>query len=167
MLQVRRVPGSGACADLAAVSNASTFVLSFAVTLASYRCDVVADLQFEKKLGAGAFGIVYLAQFRGESVADKQLISDKVDSDNLTVSFRRSSKPFSARSSLKFLTRPTKTALRRRDRPPLQAPSPKHNPAPRRLLGRPQPRHRPRVRAERRPVRPARSQEVAAPLGDH
>jgi len=47
--------------------------------LRGYHIDVEAELQFERKIGEGGFGIVYLAKFRGETVAVKQLISDRID----------------------------------------------------------------------------------------
>jgi serine/threonine protein kinase len=52
--------------------------------LSSYEIDMERDLHFEKKLGEGAFGIVYLAKFRGETVAVKQLISEKINAENMT-----------------------------------------------------------------------------------
>jgi hypothetical protein len=51
--------------------------------LHSYKIDMQRDLEFKEKIGEGAFGIVYLATFRGETVAVKQLVSEKIDADSL------------------------------------------------------------------------------------
>ena len=51
--------------------------------LTSYKIDLEQELEFSKKLGEGAFGIVYLAKFRGETVAVKQLLSTAVDEDSV------------------------------------------------------------------------------------
>ena len=46
--------------------------------LSGFKVDVEQELEFHKKIGEGAFGIVYLAKFRGDTVAVKQLIAEKV-----------------------------------------------------------------------------------------
>jgi hypothetical protein len=46
--------------------------------LKAYRIDLETDLQFKEKIGTGAFGVVYSANFRGETVAVKQLINEKL-----------------------------------------------------------------------------------------
>jgi hypothetical protein len=53
------------------------------VGLSSYQIDMEMELEFQKKLGEGAFGIVYLASFRGDTVAVKQLIAERVDEDSM------------------------------------------------------------------------------------
>jgi len=48
--------------------------------LRPWQIDCERDVQFDKKIGNGAFGIVYVAKFvrTGRSVAVKQLLSDRV-----------------------------------------------------------------------------------------
>ena len=47
--------------------------------LSGYKVDVERELLFQKKLGEGAYGVVYKAKYNGEDVAVKQLLSDKID----------------------------------------------------------------------------------------
>jgi serine/threonine protein kinase len=54
-----------------------------ALRLSSYKINVDEELKFSKKLGAGAFGIVYKAEFNGEEVAVKQVIAENINEDSL------------------------------------------------------------------------------------
>jgi serine/threonine protein kinase len=51
--------------------------------MSGYKVDLETELTFQRKLGEGAYGVVYLAKFRGDTVAVKQLIADKVNKENM------------------------------------------------------------------------------------
>jgi hypothetical protein len=51
--------------------------------MSSFKVDMDADVVFSQKLGAGGFGIVYLATYRRETVAVKQLIAEKINDETL------------------------------------------------------------------------------------
>ncbi|GMH52232.1 hypothetical protein TL16_g01187 [Triparma laevis f. inornata] len=53
--------------------------------LGAWKVDVDTEVVFDKKIAAGAFGIVYLAKMRatGRNVAVKQLLSDQVNQENM------------------------------------------------------------------------------------
>ena len=53
--------------------------------LGAWKIDVDTEVLFDKKIAAGAFGIVYLAKMRatGRKVAVKQLLSDQVNQENM------------------------------------------------------------------------------------
>mmetsp|Transcript_8197 Transcript_8197/g.14896 ORF Transcript_8197/g.14896 Transcript_8197/m.14896 type:complete len:1012 (+) Transcript_8197:168-3203(+) len=53
--------------------------------LSAWKVDIDTEVVFDKKIAAGAFGIVYLAKMRatGRNVAVKQLLSDQVNKENM------------------------------------------------------------------------------------
>jgi len=69
------------------------------VAIESYKVNVDKEIKFGKILGEGSYGVVYLAQYRGEKVAVKQILSNKLNESSIErfkeeVSFKFSSVQF-------------------------------------------------------------------------
>jgi serine/threonine protein kinase len=58
--------------------------------LKAWKMDIDSEIQFDKKVAAGAFGIVYLGTLRstGRKCAVKQLLSDQVNQENMSRFFQ-------------------------------------------------------------------------------
>ena len=53
------------------------------VAIESYKVNVDKEIKFGKILGEGSYGVVYLAQYRGEKVAVKQILSNKLNESSI------------------------------------------------------------------------------------